>query len=198
MAQDPNSLVGQSQRELGNTISGRYLDINNNPAAQEALDAARRNVSSQFSGDNYGGSAHQEWLGRASAGAVSPILMQERQNQLNSLQLAPGLQQANLSQLAGAGAAQEGRGQAEIAAAQQQQQAPWQNLYNYQQALSSGQPYGQQTGAQQNPYFTNPLASGLGGGLAGAGIASAFPALGLTGPWGFGIGAGLGLLGAYL
>jgi hypothetical protein len=171
-AQDPNSLIGQSQRQLGSTIAGDYLSVDKNPAIQSAIDAARRTVSSQFSGDNYGGSAHQEWLTRGATSAALPYLAQERQNQLNAMQLAPGLQQAGFSQLAGAGAAQEGRGQAEIAAAQQQQQAPWQNLFNYQLALGSGQGYGTQT--MQQPYFTNPLASAMGGAVGGLGFYNAF------------------------
>ena len=181
MAGDPNSLISQAQRELGNTISGKYLNIDNNPAAQAAINAATRNVNSQFSGDNYGSSANREWLARASTEAASPFLMQERQNQLGALQFAPGLQTANVNLLGGAGAAQETRGQAEIEAAQQQFQAPWQNIANYQQALAGGQGYGSQT----QPYFTNPLGSALGGASAGFGIG---------GPWGAAAGGLLGLL----
>jgi hypothetical protein len=173
MAMDPNSLVGQSQRELGKTISGQYLTTEGNPAMQAAIDAARRTVSSQFSGDNYGGSANQEWLARGAASAASPLLAQERQNQLNALQLAPGLQMANTSQLAGAGAAQEARGQAEIGASQQQFNAPWDLLQRYQQGIAGGLAAGGNTQTEQ-PYFQNNMASGLGLGLGGLAFANPF------------------------
>lgn len=184
-ATDPNSLISKAQSELGNTISGKYLTLDNNPAAQAAINAATRNVNSQFSGDNYGSSANREWLARASTEAATPFLMQERQNQLNALGLAPGLQVANTNILANSGAAQELRGQAEIDAAQQQFNAPWQNIFNYQQSLTGGQGYG--SSAQTSPYFTNPLGSAAGGAATGFGIG---------GPWGAAIGGILGLLSA--
>lgn len=158
-AQDPNSLVGQAQRQLGKTIAGDYLTIDGNPAAQAAMNAARRTVNSQFRGDNYGSSANQEWLARGAAEAVSPILMQERQNQLNALNLAPSLQMAPTQQLAAAGAAQDSRKQGEL-------DAPWDILSRYRAAIS-GQPGGSSSQSSQNPYFTNPTASLLGAGIGG-------------------------------
>lgn len=183
-ARDPNSLTSQAQRELGRTISGEYLNIDNNPAAQAAINAATRNVNSQFSGDNYGSSANQEWLARASTEAASPFLMQERQNQLNALQQAPYLQQANTGALAAAGAAQEARGQAEIGAQQQAYAAPWLNLFNYQQGVAGanrGAGGGSDTRSGQNPYFTNPLASMLGLGIGGLSLYNGMNAAGMFG-----------------
>jgi hypothetical protein len=162
MAQDPNSLIGMSQRQLGSTIAGDYLSVDKNPAMQEAINAARRTVNSQFSGDNYGSSAHQEWLARGAAGAVAPMLQQERQNQLGALQMAPGLQTANLGLLSSAGAMQDARAQAEL-------DAPHQALSRY-QALISGQGGGTTSGSTETPYFTNPLSSAFGLGLGTLGL----------------------------
>lgn len=190
-ALDPNSLTSQAQNELGKTISGQYLNIDSNPAAQAAINAATRNVNSQFSGDNYGSSANREWLARASTEAATPFLMQERQNQLNALQMAPYLQQANTGQLAAAGAAQEARGQAEIGAQQQEYAAPWLNLFNYQRGIAGanqGAGGGAVTTQGQQPYFKgNPLANALGMGIGALSLYN----MG-SGLWGGGAAAGGG------
>src|SRR5678815_807137 len=47
-AQDPNSLVGQSQQQLGNTISGQYLDPNTNPYFKASVDDALGQARAQF------------------------------------------------------------------------------------------------------------------------------------------------------
>jgi hypothetical protein len=193
-AQAGSPLLPAAQGELMKTIQGGYLGIDSNPylrgAVQEAADAARRNVSGAFGGDNYGGSANREWLARATQNAALPMLsqnyQQERGNQLAAIGAAPAMAAADygdIGQLALAGSAQETRGQAEIEAAQQKFNAPWMNIQNYNQALMGGQGYGSRT----EPYFTNPLASGLGGAAMGFGIG---------GPWGAAAGGLLGLLSA--
>src|SRR6476619_7033389 len=70
-AQDPNSLTAQSQQELGNTISGQYLNANTNPYFQQnvadALGQARSAFASQYggmSGGNLTNSGYQEALQR--------------------------------------------------------------------------------------------------------------------------------------
>ena len=171
-AQNPNGLVGQAQGQLGQTIGGDYLDPSSNPYLQSTLNSltgnALRATNQQFSGDNFGSSANQQWLSKNIVDATAPYLSNlysgERTNQLNALNLAPSLQGANTSQLAGAGAMQDQYAQAKIAAAQQQAQQPFNLLSQYQQ-LVSGQPGGSSTTA--TPYYTNPAANILGGGLAG-------------------------------
>lgn len=175
LAQDPNSLIGQSQGELGRTISGGYLTPGGNPyldaAAQQAINRATQSVSSRFSGDNFGSSPNQEWMTRAATEAASPFYFgayqQERQNQLNALQQAPGLQFANIPQLYQAGQTEEARAQAEV-------DAPWAQLARY-RGLLTGVPGGTTTSQQQQPYFTNPYASALGGGLLGMQLYNAWP-----------------------
>lgn len=176
LAQDPNSLVAQAQKGLGQTIAGDYLDPSKNPylasTAQQAIDQATRSVSGRFSGENYGSAANREWMTRSATEAASPYYFgaynQERQNQLNAMQLAPGLQFANIPQLYQAGQMQEARGQAEL-------DAPWTQLARY-RGLLTGTPGGTTTTNQ--PYFTNPWASALGGAAAGASIYNSWPSSG--------------------
>lgn len=191
-ALDPNSLTAQSQGLLGDTISGRYLDPNTNPHFQGAVNDALGMAKSQFAGQyggqagqNLGNSGYQEalarGLGAVATNAYSNAYGAERQNQLNAMQMAPGLDYANIAPLAGVGAQQEALGQ-------QQFNAPWENLARY-QSMISGQPGG--TASTETPLHTNPGANALGGALGGHALASA---LGFAGPWGAIAGGALGLL----
>lgn len=170
-AQDPNSITGQTMGQLGDTISGKYLTPDSNPylkaSVEDALGLAGSAYAKQFggaAGQNLGNSGYQEslarGLGAAATNAYSNAYGQERQNQLNAMQLAPTLGNLDASQLAGVGGQQE-------ALAQQQYQSPWQNLAQY-QAMISGQPGG--SSVTQQPYFTNPLANALGLGLGGVSL----------------------------
>lgn len=167
-AMDPNSLIAQSQGVLGNTIAGKYLSPDSNPflksAVQDALGLAGAAFSKQYGGaagqglDNTGyQEALARGLGSAATNAYSSAYQNERQNQLNAMQLAPQMDYANLSILQGLGASEDARKQAEI-------DAPFQTLQRY-QALISGQPGG--TTSTQSPYFTNPFANAMGMGLGG-------------------------------
>lgn len=208
---DPGKFAG--------TLRGDYLSVDSNPylqgAVQKAIDQAKMGVSKQFSGDNYGGSANQEWLGRAIADTAAPIYAQnyqqerdrmmnagaltqqgyeqERGRQLLASSAAPQLDAAkyqDIDRLASAGAAQEARGQAEIGAAQQQFGAPWDTLTRYQQGIAGGAAAGGQSAtAGQSPYFSNPLASALGLGIGGL---SLYNGLGKAGLFGGGAAAGGG------
>lgn len=172
------SLVGQAQQQLGATLGGDYLSAGANPylqgAVQQALDQVKGNVNRQFSGDNFGSSANQEWLAKSLANTALPIYAQnyatERQNQLAATQAAPGLQSYAPGQLAQAAQIQ-----------QSQLDQPYTALQRY-QGLVSGQGGASTTTTQ--PYFTNPLGGAIGGALAGS----------VFGPWGAAIGGGLGLL----
>lgn len=179
-AQDPNSLVGQSQSMLGNTISGQYLNPSSNPffkaSVQDALGQASSAFAGQYggqAGNNLGNSGYQEalarGLGAAATNAYSNQYNTERQNQLSASQLAPSMDYANLNQLANVGAQQESR-------AYQQYQAPWQNLGNY-NSMINGQ-YGSQT---EKPYFYNPMANAMGLGLGGLALYNGASNAGLFG-----------------
>jgi len=163
-AMDPNSLTGQAQRTVGNTISGQYLNPSTNPYLSGAVNDALGQVQSKFAG-LYGGAAganvnntgYQEGLARTLANTALPYYsnayQQERQNQLGASQMAPGLDYTQSQALGAVGA--------------QQQAAPWTQLQNYQGAIS-GVPGGQVT--QQTPYYTNPFANALGLGLGASSL----------------------------
>jgi hypothetical protein len=167
-ALDPNSAVGRAQGVLGDTISGRYLSPETNPAlrasVQDALGLAGSAFAKQYggaAGNNLGNSGYQEalarGLGATATNAYADAYGRERQNQLNAMQLAPSLGIADVAQLGQVGAAQD-------ALAQQQFNSPWENLSKYQAAIS-GQFGG--SGSTQTPYFQNPLATAMGMGIGG-------------------------------
>lgn len=167
LANDPNGLIANAQRQLGQTLGGSYLSPTSNPYlqgyVQQALDQVKQNVNSQFRGDNFGSSANQEFLAKTLANTALPIYAQnyanERQNQLNAATAAPGLQGANAAQLAGAGQL-----------LQTQLDLPYTGLTRY-QGLIGGQQYGSTTSA---PYYRNPLAEAAGGALTGLQLYNAF------------------------
>lgn len=152
-ALDPNSLTNQSQRQLGDTISGKYLDPKTNPYLEGSVNDALGLAKSQFlglyggdAGQNIGNSGFQEQLARTLANSALPAYQnaysQERQNQLNAMNLAPQFDYANANALAGVGAQDEAR-------ALQQYNSPWQTLGQYQGAIAGN--YGGVTDYQQ-PY----------------------------------------------
>jgi hypothetical protein len=183
-ALDPKGLTNTAQGALRPYINGDFLSIDKNPAIQAAVDAAKRTVNSQFSGDNYGSSAHQEWLTRAATNAAAPLITDQQNKQLAAIGASPSLQAANPEALAAAGSADENRQNQEISAAKEQYYAPWDLLQRFQGSVS-GQGGGQSTST--SPYFTNPLGNAAGLGMLGGSI---------FGPIGAGAGALIGLLGS--
>jgi hypothetical protein len=173
-ALDPNSLVGQSQGVLGDTIGGKYLSPDSNPylkaSVQDALGLAGSAFAGQYggaAGNNLGNSGYQEGLARTlgsvATNAYSNAYGSERQNQLNATQMAPTLDYANINQLAGVGAQQENL-------AQQQYQSPWESLARYQAAIQGNVG---SLNTTQSPYFTNPAATALGGAMGGVALGNA-------------------------
>lgn len=165
-ALDPNNLTSQAQAELGRTLSGQYLTPESNPylagMASKISGDVRANVSGAFGGENYGGSANQEWLADKTAENLIPLYAgnynRERGYMQSGLSMAPGLQTANIDQLGRAGAMGDAR-------AAQETQAPWEQLQNYNQLVTGNQGG---TTTQTNPYFYNPWSSMFGGAAAGA------------------------------
>jgi len=188
-------LLPQAENQLSRTLGGDYLDVASNPylsgAVAQALNQVKRGVSGQFSGSNYGSSANQEWLARNLADTALPIYAQaygqERQNQLNALNVVPMLQNARFQNLQGlltGGALEESRNQAVL-------DAPTNALMRYGQLLGSvGVPSsGTTTTTGTVPYFTNPYANALGGAITGAQFGSQIG--GLFGGSGSGFGGGI-------
>jgi hypothetical protein len=169
-----NPLNQAAQNENLKTIQGGYTDLSKNPAAQDAMGMAKSQINGQFSGDNYGSSAHQEWLSRGLMQAASPFYESERQRQQGATALAPTLANQDymdIGQLGAAGQAQDARAQAVV-------DDPWNRIFKYQQAVS-GTGGGQST--MQQPYFTNPTASVMGGALGGLGLYNGLKQGGLMG-----------------
>lgn len=173
---NPNGLVSQAQGAIKPYLSGDFLSMDHNPAIQAAVDAARRTVNTQFSGDNYGGSANREWLTKAATSAAAPMITDQQNKQLSAISAAPGLQVANTNLLANAGNSQDIRSQTEL-------MAPWDILSRYLAAVS-GQPGG--TASSTNPYFTNAPANALGLGLGGLSLYNGMKQGGLLGGGGGG------------
>lgn len=178
---DPNSLTNQSLGQWQKTVNGDYLDPSTNPSLKAAVDDAlgqvKGNVSGLYGsrgGNNYGSSAHEEWLGRTLANTALPIYaqnyQQERARQLNAAQLGPGMQQQGTAPLAQAGQATDAYQQALIDADKARfdfnQTSPWDTLQRYQSAISGN--YGS---LQSTPYFqANPYLNALGGAATGLGL----------------------------
>lgn len=151
-------LMQNAQSQLGSTISGDYLNPYSNPffggALNQTMGDVTSKINSQFTGDNFGSSAHQEWLGRGLTNAALPMLSQfyntERGNQMNALGMAPtyaNQDYADLDRLAAVG--------------QQQESDPWNDLFKYQQAISGFGNLGGTTTTTQ-PYSQNNTANTLG------------------------------------
>ena len=155
------SPVTQEARNLaGSTLRGDYL--NSNPftqnAAQDAMGMARSQINSQFGGsggNNFGSSAHQEWLGRGLVNAAMPYFNQnyenERGRQFAAMSQAPSL---------------AGLDYQDINAVQQADFLPWDFLGRYQNIVG-GLNQGGGTTATTQPYFSNSANSFLGGALLG-------------------------------
>jgi hypothetical protein len=164
-AQSGQSLTEAGQQEFGKTIAGDYLRPETNPYLKATLDNTFNDIQSRVAGtfgtrggNNYGTSAHQEWLGRNLMEAASPLLNQnyqtERSRQLNAAQLAPSMAYADIAPLAQVGAAKEAY--------------PWDQLAKYQSAISGN--YGG-TSQTTSPYFkANPYLNALGAGIGAVGL----------------------------
>lgn len=156
---DPTSLVNKAKEQYGKTIEGDYLNANPylDESVNRALGQTRAAVNANFQGDNFGNSAHQEWLGNKLADTAFPYYMNayesERGRQLNAALSAPTVADAPLSQLEKAGSLETNQ--------------PWDILARYQAAISG--PYGGSTEGTQPVYGGSDSANLLGLGMLGYG-----------------------------
>ena len=154
----------EAQNLATGTLRGDYLNANpfQDKALQDAMGMTQSRINSQFAGNNFGSSAHQEWLGRGLMGAAMPYLSQnyenERGRQFQAMSQAPAL---------------AGQDFQDIGAVQQADMMPWDFLGRYQQTIG-GLQSGGGTSTTQNPYFTNPVNSALGGALLGNQLYNSF------------------------
>lgn len=176
-------LLGSSQQEIQNILSGQYLDPTTNPYLQQTFERAAGDVQSQLGsmfakGGRYGSAALAETAGRRMGDIASQIYggayNQERARQLQAAQLAPQMAQqdyADIAQLAQVGQAREGLQEAALADAMQrfqfEQQKPYTKLREY--LASIGAPTSQQT-VSQEPISRNLAGGLLSGAVLGAGL----------------------------
>ena len=196
-------LLGSSQQEIQNILSGQYLDPATNPYLQQTFERAAGDVRSQLGsmfakGGRYGSAAMAETAGRRMGDIASQIYggayERERQRQLQAAQMAPqlaALDYADIGQLAQVGQQREAMEEARLADAMQrfqfEQQKPYTKLREY--LASIGAPTSQQTVSQQ-PIYRNLGANLLGGALGGAQLGS-LAGLGTGGTLGAALGGGL-------
>ena len=172
--------AGAVGRQLDTTMAraGRDLDANIGVRAD-----ALNNLATDIYGGNYQAERDRQ------AGAVGSAIPLGREDYFD------------IAQLGEVGSAVEGQAQNIIGDRMNRfnfnQEAPHAALDRFISQLS-GAPIGQNSTSTQ-PIHRNPMGSALGAGITGASLfGSGGPlagALGLTGPMGFGLGAGLGLLG---
>ena len=204
-AESPNQ-YNQSAGNYFNTLeSGQMLNPASNPALQglanQSFQQIQNNLATQFAGGGRNIEASAPVQASQMGNIANQIYGGAYNNTLSNMTGALGQsnnliagQYAPAQQLMGAGGAVQQQAQNLDSANQNiynyYQNLPYSQLSNYMSTIS-GIPIGKQT---QTPYFTNPLAGGLGGAMAGAQIGSAVPGIGT----GFGaLGGGvLGLLGS--
>ena len=198
-----------------NTLNGRNANpyAGSNPYLQNSINTAMDDVSgrinSQFNGNAFGGTAHQQTLARELGNISSNMRMQDyttqqglAENQLNrqqnALSFAPTLaanDYADAQALMGVGNQLQGYNQ-QVADANYQefmrkQDYPGQQLSYMQAGLNPSTQAFRSTTSVSPDQGSNGLAGAIGGGLAGYGVGSYF-----NNPWlGAAIGAGAGLLG---
>lgn len=176
-AQAGSPLMPAAQQGLLSTIRGDGLSPDSNPLLKQNVDTAmgqaKAAVNANFTGDNNGNSAHQEWLART-LGQTAGQMYGDNYNRERGLQMQGILSAPSM-------AASDYNDANQLF---QSTQLPWANLDNYARIVGSI-PSGSGNTTSQQPYFTNPLGNLAGGAMAGGAIG---------GPWGAGIGAGLGLL----
>jgi len=191
-----------ARMNYGQTMGGDFLNVDANPYFGQVMDRAMGDVqtrlNSQFGGQNFGTTAHQEsmarGLGDAAAGAYSQQYQNEREAQQRAMSMYPqfaNIDYNNANQLLGVGDIYRGEQQAGL----NQQYSDWlaqkADPYMKLDVLSSGirgamagggSSSGTFTGAQ-SPMQVNPTANALGGAMAGGALGGMFgqPALGAAG-----------------
>jgi hypothetical protein len=212
----------QGQGDVGNlyqqTVRGDFLTPESNPYLQATADSiganfnkttGAQNASMQRTAGAFGNSGLNEKMAMDNsqlAGQLNNLYANnyntERSNQLQSMQLAPQMQNmgyTDAKQLLGVGDIQRSYTQdllnQQYGDWQAAQNQPYANLDVLQKALSGS--IGNAGSSMQtapNPYQANPYASMIGGGLSGAALGSALFGNSNGGLVGAGLGAGAGLL----
>ena len=198
-----NPLLGSAQGEVNKILQGDYLSPTSNPFLQGVANQVADNVTSQVQSQftkagRLGSGANQEILTKQLADAQNKLFADnfatERQRQFDAVQLAPGLGEADYSDIARLGEIGQAREGMEMAKLQDamarfdfEQQRPFMKLREYLATLGASVP---QTTFQTTPQFRNTGAGLLSGAMTGAKLGGMIP--GLSAGMGAGIGGILG------
>jgi hypothetical protein len=200
-----------ARQQYTNTMAGNYLSPESNPylkaTVQQGMDDVQGRVNSQFNGNNYGTTAHQETLtknlGQVANDAYGQNYVNERNNQMKQSALLPQYQNIdynNAQQLTGVGDIYRQESQdvlnnnySDWSASQNQPYRQIDVLGNALGMAVNGQGSTQSAGYMSNPYTTNRYAGAIGGGLAGSQMGSL-----INSDWGGAAGAGIGGLLGYM
>lgn len=180
-----------ARQNYTDTMSGKYLSPSSNPwlkaTVDQSLGDVQSRVNSQFGGNNYGTTAHQETLTRNLSDAANQAYGQnyvnERNNQMKDSLLVGqygNLDYNNADRLIGVGDTKRQEAQDKLNLQYQDwtsaQNQPYKQLDVLGNALGSsvhGSGSVTSQGYQYSPYTSNPYAGAIGGGLAGYGLGNA-------------------------
>lgn len=197
-----------AQSNLTDTLSGKYLDVNQNPylmpAAEGIMAKVLPQINSQFASSGRGNSGlASKAAAEGSTAAIGNLALQnysnERQMQNQAALLAPQLSQqdyADAARLGEVGSVREDLSQQGINEQMQRyqfnQMAPYDKLGLYNSLIQGnygGSQTGQSTNTQRRSIGSGVLTGAAGGGLLGYGLSGS---LGLDGGMAAAGGAGLG------
>jgi len=174
LATQGNQTLTAANDQLKKTISGDYLNAGN-PYFNQMLTSLRQPVDSTYAmGGRYGSGAHDAAIAGVAGNLAYQNYAQERQNQLNAINQAPTIDQAQyygLGQLGNVGAAVQQQGQNVINSNidkynyNQNKDINW--LNNYLSMLNGAS--GGSSVTTQPSYTPNPWAQYAGAGAALAG-----------------------------
>lgn len=185
--------INAAKQNLAATQSGAFMSPDSNPylagTVNQAMNDAQTRVNSQFAGNGYGSTAHQEILGRTLGETAGNLYNQnyqnERQRQIQGMLFAPQLAQTDYmdaQNLLGVGDTYRGYSQEWLDQQYQQAMEPWtrSDLYGNSIARAAGvspASSSETTGTASS----NRMAGAIGGGALGYGLSTMVPALGGAG-----------------
>jgi hypothetical protein len=171
-----------AQQNATNTLTGQYMSPDSNPWLKGAYDTAANDVTgrinSQFSNDNFGGTAHQEVLTRGLGEVANNMFggnyQQERGRQMQTMGMAPQLAETDyrdMQALLGVGDARRGLATEYMNAGNQLYNDyindPQKKLDNYGNVVRTGMGGGATTtSTSPNPNQSNGVANLIGTGLS--------------------------------
>lgn len=182
--------MNSANQMLTNTMNGDYMNPNSNPYlasnVNAAMDAAGAKVNSQFSGSNYGTTAHQGTLANALGSVAGQMYGQnyqdERTQQMRAASYVPQYAQqdyADAQALIGVGDAYRNDNQSNINQAlanwTEAKQNPYKSLDTLASTIATASGgYANSSSSAPNPYQATPMASMIGGGLLGNAVGSQY------------------------